>query len=54
MEQAAMPIEEEKKKMYISAKALVKFDSVSDIRRAVVYYEILGKPISLRDYPFYD
>jgi len=54
MEQAAMPIEEKKKKIDISSKALIKLDSSTEIRRAIVYYEILGKPISLRDYPFYD
>jgi len=49
-----MPFKEKKKIIDISSKALIKFDSASEIRRAIVYYEILGKPISLRDYPFYD
>jgi hypothetical protein len=43
-----------KEEISSSSKALIKLDSASEIRRAIVYYEILGKPLSLRDYPFFE
>ena len=29
------------------------FDSLNELKKAVLYYEILGKPLSLRERPFY-
>jgi hypothetical protein len=35
------------------SRTIYQLDSATEIKKAIVYYEILGKPLSLRDYPFY-
>ena len=43
-------IKKEKKKAAqpTAAESLLKFESVDDLKKGILYYEILGKPLSLR------